>query len=187
MTRSVLVIAALLALAPLAGAQGTQATRRAQDAGLRYSVPQSWERVPASSDMRAAQYRIPGASAAADDDAEVVLFYFGQGQGGTTEANLERWYGQFTQPDGKPSRDAARMTKRTVNGLQVTAVNLSGTYTAQMRPGEGAKPRPDTRMLAAAIEGAHGPWFFRIVGPEATVAAAAPDFDQLLLSLEAHQ
>jgi hypothetical protein len=37
------------------------------------------------------------------------------------------------------------------------------------------------------VEGPGGPWFFRIVGPAATVAAAAPDFQQLLQSLEAHK
>lgn len=189
MTRHLIPVMVSLALAAVGRAEtaGATATRRAQDAGLRYTVPLSWQRVPAPSDMRAAQYRIDGASTDAADDAEVVLFFFGPGQGGTTEANLERWYGQFAQPDGKPSKDAAVVTVRTVNGLKVTAVDLSGTYTAQMRPGEGGGPKPDTRMLAAAIEGPGGPWFLRIVGPAATVAAVAADFNQTLLSLEAHR
>jgi hypothetical protein len=177
-----------LATVSAAGAQTppmrTEATRRAQDAGLRYSMPQTWERVPAPSDMRAAQYKIEGPAPGADDDAEMVLFFFGEGKGGTTEANLERWYGQFTQPDGKPSKDKAVVTVRTVNGLKVTSVDLSGIYTAQMKPGEGAAPRPETRMLAAAVEGPGGPWFFRVIGPAATVNAASADFQQMLTSLE---
>jgi hypothetical protein len=46
------------------------------------------------------------------------------------DENLDRWYGQFTQRDGRPSRDAAVLTTRTVNGLKVTAVDLTGTYNA---------------------------------------------------------
>lgn len=187
MTRHLIAVMVSLTLAAVGRAEtaGTAATRRAEDAGLRYTVPQSWQRVPAPSDMRAAQYRIPGATPEAD--AEVVLFFFGPGQGGTTEANLERWYGQFTQPDGRPSKDAAVVTVRTVNGLKVTTVDLRGTYRAQMRPGEGGGPKPDTRMLAAAIEGPGGPWFLRIVGPAATIDGVAADFNQTLLSLEAHK
>jgi len=79
------------------------------------------------------------------------------------------------------------VTVRTVSDLKVTSVDLSGIYTAQMKPGDGAAPRPETRMLAAAVEGPGGPWFFRIVGPAATVAAAAADFQQMLQSLEAHE
>lgn len=190
MMRRVLAVMVALATVSAVGAQTpairTEATRRAQDAGLRYSVPQTWERIPAPSDMRAAQYKIAG-TVPETGDAEVVLFFFGEGKGGTTEANLERWYGQFTQPDGKPSKDKAVVTVRTVNGLKVTSVDLSGIYTAQMKPGEGAAPRPETRMLAAAIEGPGGPWFFRVIGPAATVNAAAADFQQLLASLEAHK
>jgi hypothetical protein len=138
--------------------------------------------------MRAAQYRIDGPTPEPGDDAEVVLFFFGPGQGGTTEANLDRWYAQFTQPDGKPSREAAVVTVRTVNGLKVTAVDLSGTYTGMAtKPGAAAGPVPDTRMLAAAIEGPGGPWFLRIVGPTATVGASSADFKATLLSLEAHE
>lgn len=191
MTRILPLVVLALAGASWARAE-TQAidtaTRRAQDAGLRYTIPQSWERVPAPSDMRAAQYRIAGPTADPADDAEVVLFFFGPGQGGSTQANLDRWYGQFTRPDGKPSREAAVVTKRSVNGLEITAVDLSGTYNAQMAQGRpGGGPRPDTRMLAAAIEGPGGPWFLRIVGPAPTVAAVAGQFDATLGSLEAHR
>ena len=189
MIRHVLAMMVAVTTVSAAGAQTirTEATRRAQDAGLRYSVPQTWQRVPAPSDMRAAQYKIEGTAPGGADGAEVVLFFFGQGKGGTTEANLERWYGQFTQPDGKPSKDKAVVTVRTVNGLKVTSVDLSGIYTAQMKPGEGAAPRPETRMLAAAVEGPGGPWFFRMIGPTATVNAAAADFQQMLGSLEGHK
>ena len=108
MIRQGLALTVTLAIASVAGAQTirTEATRRAQDAGLRYSVPQTWERVPAPSDMRAAQYKIDGGTLEPSDDGELVLFFFGEGKGGTTDANLERWYGQFGQ---KSLADALRV------------------------------------------------------------------------------
>ena len=158
-------------------------TVKTEAASLRFAVPKEWTRVPAPSDMRAAQYKVSHAGSDADD-AEFVLFYFGQSKGGGVQENLDRWYGQFERPDGKPVADAAVVTIRKVNGLKVTAVDLSGTYTGM---GPKSDSKPGTRMLAAIVEGDVGPWFFRLVGPEATVASAKADFDAVLGSLEVHQ
>ena len=161
-------------------------TVRTEAAGLRFSVPGAWTRVPAASDVRAAQWKIPRAAGDADD-GELVLFFLGKGKGGGTQENLERWYGQFTQPEGRPSRDAAVLTIRTVNGLRVTAVDLAGTYRAASMGGEAAQPRPGSRLLAAVIEGEDGPWFFKAVGSAATMAEAKTGFDAMLGSLEPHR
>lgn len=178
MRRFALLVA--LAVAAPANAQ----TLRSEAVGLRFSVPKAWDRVPAASEVRAAQFRLPRAPGDAED-GELVLFFFGEGKGGGVQDNLDRWYGQFTQPDGRQSRDAAVVTIRTVKGLKVTAVDLGGTYTAQMGPG-AAQPRTGYRMLGAVVEGPHGPWFWKAVGPAATVGQAREGFDALLASLEAH-
>jgi hypothetical protein len=172
-------IAGLLLIA--ASAAVAADTIRTQAAGLRFSLPAAWVRVPAPSDMRAAQYRLPKAGDAGD--GELVLFFFGPGKGGSKDANLDRWYGQFTQPDGRPSRDAATVATRKVHGLDVTTVDLSGAYSG-MSPHE--KAQGDTRMLAAIVEGEGGPWFFKAIGPSATMAAAKPGFDAMIDSLEVH-
>src|SRR5439155_22587125 len=160
-TPLVLVLAAALA-APV-----TAETMRHEAAGLRFSVPKAWTRVPAPSDVRAAQYKIPGAGGDAED-GELILFYFGKGKGGGVQENLERWYGQFTQKDGKPSKDAAVLTIRTVNGLRVTVADLAGVYTPMAGPMQKGEPKPGYRMLGAIVEGDEGPWFFKATGPEAT-------------------
>jgi hypothetical protein len=178
--RSVLLV--LCAVPTLASAELV----RTQAAGLRFSHPSQWVRVPAPSDMRAAQFRVPRAQGDAED-AEAVLFFFGTGKGGSAEDNLTRWYGQMTQPDGKPSKDAGVVTIKTVRGLKVTALDLPGTYKGMPAPGSPATAKSGYRLLAAAIEGGNGPWFFRVVGPDATVKAAKPGFEALLASVEAHQ
>jgi hypothetical protein len=176
---------ALLTLALAAPAAAD--TVRTEAASLRYALPGAWTRVPAPSDMRAAQYTIPRAGGDTED-GEMILFFFGESKGGGVDDNLERWYGQFTQPDGKPSRDAAVLTIHTVKGLRVTAVDLSGTYAGMQAPGAAkSAPKPGFRMLAAVIEGKGGPWFFKAVGPTATLAQAKPDFDKLLDSLDVHR
>jgi hypothetical protein len=159
---------------------------RTQAAGLRFSHPGEWVRVPAPSDMRAAQFRVPKV-APDTEDAEAVLFFFGEGKGGGVQENVDRWYGQMTQPDGKPSKDAGVVTIKTVKNLKVTALDVPGTYKGMTAPGAPATPKPGSRLLAAAVEGDGGPWFFRVVGPDATVRAAKPGFDAMLESVEAHR
>lgn len=178
MLRQVGLLVLFVAVPAMAGE-----TVKTEAAGLRFSVPKQWTRVPAPSDMRAAQYKVPHAGTDAED-AELVLFYFGRGKGGGVQENLDRWYGQFERPDGKPVADAAVLTIRKVDGLKVTAVDVAGTYSG-MAP--KSAPKPGTRMLAAIVEGEVGPWFFRLIGPDATVASAKNDFDALLGSLEVHQ
>ena len=150
--------------------------------GIRFAVPREWARVPAPSEMRAAQYRIPR-TAGDTEDAELVLFFFGQGKGGAADDNLTRWYGQFTEPDGRAPRDVATVTSRTVRGLHVTAVDLAGTY---LGGAPGNAPRPGFRLLAAVVEGTGGPWFFKAVGPAPTIGAAKAAFNALVDSLQAH-
>jgi len=178
MLRLVGMLVLALALPAVAGE-----SVKTEAAGLRFAVPKEWTRVPAPSDMRAAQYKVPRASGDTDD-AELVLFFFGKAKGGGVQENLDRWYGQFERPGGKPVADAAVLTIRTVNSLKVTAVDLSGTYSGM---GPKSDRKPGMRMLAAVVEGEAGPWFFKLVGPEATVAQAKSSFDSLLGSLEVHQ
>jgi hypothetical protein len=159
---------------------------RTQAAGLRFSLPSEWVRVPAPSDLRAAQFRVPK-SGSDTEDAEAVLFFFGEGKGGSAQDNLDRWYGQMTQADGKQSKDAGVVTIKTVKGLKVTELDLPGTYKGMAAPGSAPTAKPGYRLLAAVIEGPGGPWFWRVVGPDATVKAAKPAFDTLLESVEAHQ
>lgn len=146
---------------------------------IRATVPAEWrEQAPASS-MRKAQYVLPRAEGDSED-GELAVFYFGLGQGGSVEANIDRWIGQISQPDGSSSKDRAKTSKREVTGLPVTLVDVSGTYSAgMMSPGP---PKAGYRMLAAVVETSEGPWFFKLVGPEKTIAKWAPSFDYFINS-----
>src|SRR5579872_7140952 len=88
-------------------------------AGLQWKAPDGWKNL-GSQTMRAATYSVP-AAAGDKAGAECVVYFFGQGQGGPVEANIERWKGQFQTPDGKPA--AGKTGVRVVNGLNVTTLD----------------------------------------------------------------
>lgn len=158
---------------------------RTETAGLRFTLPRAWTRVPTAIETRAAQYRIPPAGGDAAE-TELVVFFLGEGKGGDARENLERWYGRFVQPGGRPSREAAIVTTPTVKDLAVTAIDLGGTYVGSST-GSTEVGVSGFRMLGAFVEGKGGPWIFDMLGPAATVARAKSDFDALLSSLEPHR
>jgi hypothetical protein len=170
-------LALLLALTPGFTTAGARA------AGLVYTKPADWKPVPTASSMRVAQFAIPHAAGDASD-AELVVYYFG-GSGGTVEANIDRWVGQMQQPDGRPSSAVAKRSTRTVNGLSVTLVDVSGTYVAEMTPGSADRHNsPNFRLRAAVVTTPNGPYFIKLTGPAATIAGADKSFEQFLASVK---
>jgi hypothetical protein len=151
--------------------------------GIKWIQPAQWQ-PQAQRPMRAATYSVP---AAAGDKAagECAVYYFGQGQGGTVEANIDRWIGQFQQPDGKPSNQAAKVVHVTVHGLKVTTLDVSGAYTGMggptMQPGA---PTAGYRLLGAIAEGPKGSIFIKFTGPAKTVEANRPAFEKMIQSLQ---
>jgi len=149
--------------------------------GVKWTAPASFKVQPAKP-MRAATYKFVAAKGDSED-GELAVYYFGANQGGSIDENLVRWYGQFEQPDGKKSQDAAKTKKETVKGLNITTVDLSGTFTASMGPMAPKSNKPGYRMLGAIVEGPDGNVFFKLTGPLKTVAAAEADWKKLIQSL----
>lgn len=168
-------LAALIALTTVAlAADGV--------AGLEWTAPAAWA-AKGESPMRAASYTIPPA-AGDSEGGECVVYYFGAGQGGGVEANIQRWIGQFTAPDGGPAGKLAKRGKKTINGIEVETLDLTGTYMFKPFPmAPKATPKPGYRMLAAIVAGSDAPVFFKLTGPVKTVAAAEAAYEKMLGSL----
>jgi hypothetical protein len=150
---------------------------------LRWTDPAPWRRGTPSSAMRRAQYTVPGDGP--NTEGELTVFWFGAGQGGSIDSNLARWYGQFEQPDGRPSAAVATRESRTSHGLAVTVTRVEGRFAGGGMPGAApTAPRDGYGLLAAIVETPNGPWFFKLTGPRATLAAAAPAFDAMVASFE---
>jgi hypothetical protein len=153
-------------------------------AKLQFKAPPEWVVEKTSSTMRVAQYKLPREGGDAED-ATLVLYYFGEGQGGSTSANIERWVNQIKQSDGSESKDKAKEETFTVNNLKVTTIDLAGTYTAEMAPGSGTfHSSPNYRLRAAVIETPKGSYYLKLVGPEKTVAKWDKSVSDFIKSFE---
>lgn len=151
---------------------------------LKFRVPAGWMEEERASSMRVAQYRLPRAEGDAEDGS-LVLYYFGQGQGGSTAANIERWVGQIKQADGSSSADKAKEERFEANGLKISTVDIAGTYVAETTPGSGTfENKPGYRLRAAVVETPKGSYFVKLIGPEKTVAHWNDSFTSYLQSFE---
>jgi hypothetical protein len=160
---------------PGAGASTSPAAKPASPS-LAFQAQPGWKTEAPSSAMRKAQYSLPHAETDTED-ANLIVYYFGSGGGGSKEANIERWAGQFTQPDGRDSAEALESSTRKVNGLDVYDVELAGTYVAETAPGSGVRVNKDGwHMLASIIDTPHGAYYVKLVGPNATIAHWATSY-----------
>jgi hypothetical protein len=152
--------------------------------GLTFVTPEGWKSTPPASSMRVAEFTLPRA-AGDGEDAQLIVYYFG-GSGGSVEANIQRWIGQMEQADGRSSSAVARKESRKVNGLTVSLIDVSGTYTAEMSPGSAAhNNKPDFRMRAGVVDTPRGPYFIKLTGPRQTIAKWDAAFNQFVSSLKA--
>jgi len=142
-----------------------------------YSPDAGWIQEKPRTSMRLAQFRLPGKGNSGD--AELGVFVF-PGSGGAVQANIDRWVAQFKQPDGSSSAEKAEIIKSTSNGLPVTLVYVTGTHLngAMGGPMSGkAEELPKFAMIAAIVETSSDPWFFKTVGPQATIDQWRPSFE----------
>ncbi len=149
-------------------------------AGLVWQAPADWVAETPSSAMRRAQYRVPGPGG----DGELVVFYFGPGQGGDAMANAERWANQFSQPDGRSPVEAMKTERIEVGGVPVLLTEVRGTYSGGMTMMGGPSAELEDHMLLGAIaEGGDANWFFKFTGPRATVETQRQAFRSMIESL----
>lgn len=140
--------------------------------GLQWTPPAAWK-AQGSRPMRLNTYSV-------GDEAECGVYYFGPGQGGSVQANLDRWIGQFQHPP-----QPAKIQHLTIHGMKVTTVDVSGAYTGMGGPmASGGAPKPGFRLLGAIAEGPEGSVFFKFTGPVKIVSTQAAAFDKMVQSLQ---
>jgi hypothetical protein len=135
---------------------------------LKFQRPAAWQWVQVNSPMRKAQLKVPGAK---DQNAEVVFFHFGPGQGGGIDANAQRWMSQFQSKEG-----AGKVERKEIAGRPVAFVTTEGTYRSGM-PGGPSTLLEDHALLGAIIEDpAGGDVFVKMTGPKELVQAQREAF-----------
>jgi hypothetical protein len=179
---AVMTLTALVLLAQLASSHaGAASTASPTSAGgLSWTVPKGWT-TAAGSSMRVATYRTPAAPGD-KEGAELAIFYFGQGQGGGVDANVDRWFAQISPEPGsrKPSR-----SQMNVGDIPVTICAAEGTYSGGMGMGAASSgPQKGFALEGAIAEGPRGSVFLKLTGPKKTVEKEKAAFNALVKSLK---
>ena len=139
--------------------------------------PPAFKRVPPSNPMRKASFVVPHATGDSED-GELTVFYFGPGQGGSIDANVDRWVKQF----GEVKPGDVKRADREANGLRQHTVELEkGTFSSGMG---GGKPKDNYGLVGGIVESPSGAYFFKMTGPSKTIKQAKPDFYKLLDSIK---
>jgi len=164
MTSSTRLLATALAVAlALPSASHAQATVTLLD--YKAAIPPGWVTAPATSSMRLAQYTIPGPDNSVA--AEVVIYFFGKGQGGDVEANLTRWQAQFSNPDGSAVYE--KVARDSTGAFPITVAEYRGTYARGIGAGDAANAKPGQSLVALIAETPRGTLFFQLFGATAGV------------------
>jgi len=133
---------------------------------IKFEAPAGWVKEDPSSNMRKAQYKVPDKEKKGAD-AQMAIFYFGA-RNDMLDDNLKRWAQQMGAADPK--------TEVIQGKCKVHLVDLKGTYTGDQQTG----PQENSRLLAAVVENADGPWYFKLVGPAETVGPWREEFIKML-------
>lgn len=170
-------LALTFAVALLFGSFSTQAAEAPTTfpvSEFKFTRPATWEWVEVTSSMRKAQLKVPGK----DDKStgEVVFFYFGPGNGGGTQANVDRWFGQFAEPRDQTK---AKTESVTIGKHKVTYASAEGTYNSGM-PGGPKVALTNHALLGAIVESEQGSVFVRLTAPKELAASAAADFKKMV-------
>jgi hypothetical protein len=105
------------------------------------SAPHTWVRKPPRSQFISAEFALPGGAADAEQGRLTVSV-----AGGSIEANVDRWRGQFEDKLAEDSQEELEIA-----GATVTLVDFSGTYNDQPGPFAAGVKREGYRMMAARI------------------------------------
>src|SRR6185436_18654538 len=160
-------------LAIIASTHAAEAPKSFKVGEFSFGRPATWDWVEATSPMRKAQLKVPGKDA---KNADVIFFYFGEGSGGGTKPNVDRWLGQFEEGRDKIN---AKVEEQKSNNRTITYVQAEGTYKSGM-PGGPTTPQPNTMLLGAILESGQGNVFIRMTGPADLVKSARDDFKKMV-------
>lgn len=144
-------------------------------------APTAWEVVEPRFNMIEHEYSIKSEKEEGTPSRMTIM-----ASGGSIEANINRWSGQFSQPDGSSSEDATKVEEIEVSGVKTHIVSITGTF-AERRGGPTAPPRMkrDYRMLGAIYETGTGrSYFVKLYGDQKTIDAHEERFKAFIKSMK---
>ena len=158
-------------------AQADDIVFKVADDQLEMKASGTWKKVTPKSNIVEVEFAIAKQGSDETDGRMTIM-----SSGGTVDANIDRWKGQFKNTDD----DKVKVEKKTVNKLDVHVVDITGTYMDSMGGPAGPKTdRDNYRMLAAIVEtNDNGLYFIKFYGPAETVTKNEPHFRTLIDSIK---
>ena len=147
---------------------------------LTMTAPDSWIVKRPGNGMISQEFAVPAAKGDPRDGRMTV-----SSAGGSVQANVDRWAGQFSQPDGSKTADKMKVQEKTLAGREVNLVDISGTYQESAGMMQAATERPGYRMLAAIIPADGASFFIKFYGPKKTVGEHEKEFQAMLDGIKA--
>lgn len=167
-------------LKPIAGFKVAAGTDPNSGHAMQFLMAEDWQSKQPSSMMRIFQVQIPPVEG---EPAEGEIAFFAP-IGGSIQDNIDRWIGQFSQPDGSDSKSRSSVEDLQGDQYPFKLVSLPGTMLASSMPGMPPMPeKTGWMMLGAIFETPSGPWYIKGTGPEKTMAAAKEKFLTLCKSV----
>ena len=150
---------------------------------IQFTASGTWQQVPPRSRMLEKELKIVRVGKDSQDGRLTIM-----GAGGTIEANIVRWQGQFQQPDGSDTAEKTKTEKKVIAGQTVNLVDITGTYMDSAGGPFSGKPKVERagyRMLAAIIQTeSNGNYFVKLYGPKATIDKNEEHFKSMINSVK---
>lgn len=148
---------------------------------LTMAAPESWEKKQPRTRIVEVEFAVP-AKEAKTDAARLTMM----ASGGGVQANIDRWFGQFEQPNNKATKDVAKVEKMELSGVPVHVVDITGKFKDQPRgPFGPTVVKENYRMLGAIIETTNaGTYYVKLYGPAETIHENEKEFKGLIKSLK---
>ena len=145
------------------------------------AAPESWEKKQPRTRIVEVEFAVP-AKEAKTDAARLTMM----ASGGGVQANIDRWFGQFEQPNNKATKDVAKVEKMELSGVPVHVVDITGKFKDQPRgPFGPTVVKENYRMLGAIIETTNaGTYYVKLYGPAETIHENEKEFKGLIKSLK---
>lgn len=139
--------------------------------GVTLTVPEGWQAQACKSNLK-----LPGLApkavyclATGDMERERVMvrithFPNMRTMRNMVQANLNRWFRMFSQPDGRPTSETAVVNTFEAGPCRITVADIRGSV----------GPQTDQGMIGAIIEHPNGPFFLKAMGPAAGIERWKP-------------
>jgi hypothetical protein len=144
------------------------------DGKITMAAPADWKKKTPSVRIIDHEFSVPAAEGDKNPGRVTIM-----GAGGSVDANIKRWLGQFAQTKKR------EVTKETIAGQEVHLLDIVGAYNDRRGPFAPATKRENYEMLAAIIvTDKAGKYFVKFYGPQKTVEANKKAFRAMIESLK---